>query len=863
MPFFRHSSKSGSPEVHESKIYVGDRVRMKNATEGSVTCMGPKEKRPGVWLRLAYDKSDAKDSVKWVPMSRVEGIMICAGKIKMTVGDRVLVKKAKLGGTIRYVGQLHYTTGIWYGVELDAAHAGKGKHNGTVKGKYYYECARDRGMFYGAKHLSLEESAAVGDDDESRKAKKKSSKKSSDDKKKRAKSPEKVSETAGTPTSDDSKSDEDDGSDEEADADMVDEMSSSVRSGKGDSPSTPVDTSDEDDGKKKSSKRSSSFGFFKRGKKDSPSSDDETGKGGRRILKEKPALEGFLLLCDDPTDSAARMRAEIAAGKPKKRKITLKGYHKDLYEDKLGPIMDAEERNRQAMFRQKLHLCRAMCQFTELTKVKLHMIEKKERILAELSDYVARSEWFEEDIFPTCLTTIRVNLFRPLPFRQRPPQLFFLNDEVFDKDTNFEDPAWRHLKLVYDLVWRVINTQKVTPELMQAHMEGEFMTRLVNLLASDDQRERAYLMMIIHKIYGRCLKLRPHLINLMCRYLYRMIYTDEFNHYNGIVEILQIVCAIIPGLAVPVKKTWKLFLQGILVPLHKVRGLKKFWEQLTQCCVNYVAKDPKGASMLLSGLLRYWPKQSPQKEEIFIMETVNIINVLINHPDGFAYEDYSDLLIAASHRLTHCMLSTRQPVAERAIAAWKETSMQSLVDMDRKRLLPKLAEAFHRNRTHTNQQLRRSSATVEAIYRSRDQVYWKDMEVYLTKKAKKEKDALTQLEFATLIGTLPPFPYSSKGKKIKPVDEDKLKVLYTKVPAPSDLDKPGDRLDSFRYYELSHVWVVPNYSAFLHSIQRYERDVAEKKKKRKHLTEADKEARRRARWTCMSSWDDVDDSGVQ
>jgi len=120
------------------------------------------------------------------------------------------------------------------------------------------------------------------------------------------------------------------------------------------------------------------------------------------------------------------------------------------------------------------------------------------------------------------------------------------------------------------------------------------------------------------------------------------------------------------------------------------------------------------------------------------MEVVNIINVLITHQHGFSYENYKEVLVAAANKLTQCMLSTRQPVAERAIAAWKEQSMQRLVDYDRKAFLPKLCEAFYRNRDHTNAALKQSSTAVEKIYRSKDSAYWKKMQQYLAKKDKKE-----------------------------------------------------------------------------------------------------------------------------
>ncbi len=106
--------------------------------------------------------------------------------------------------------------------------------------------------------------------------------------------------------------------------------------------------------------------------------------------------------------------------------------------------------------------------------------------------------------------------------------------------------------------------------MIEKHMTGKFLGNLVELFASEDHRERVYLMMILHKIYGRCLKLRPYIINIMSSYFYRMIYYDEFQHVNGIIELLQIISVIIPGLTVPVKDSYQSFVRNILVPLHKV-----------------------------------------------------------------------------------------------------------------------------------------------------------------------------------------------------------------------------------------------------------------------------------------------------
>ncbi|EGD78282.1 hypothetical protein PTSG_09346 [Salpingoeca rosetta] len=59
-------------------------------------------------------------------------------------GMRVMVRDKKLLGTVRYVGLVDFAKGKWIGIELDEA---KGKNNGTVQGKPYFECEMHHGMF--------------------------------------------------------------------------------------------------------------------------------------------------------------------------------------------------------------------------------------------------------------------------------------------------------------------------------------------------------------------------------------------------------------------------------------------------------------------------------------------------------------------------------------------------------------------------------------------------------------------------------------------------------------------------------------------------------------------------------------------
>mmetsp|Transcript_41053 Transcript_41053/g.103100 ORF Transcript_41053/g.103100 Transcript_41053/m.103100 type:complete len:274 (-) Transcript_41053:72-893(-) len=64
------------------------------------------------------------------------------------VGDRVTCIVTKDApreiGTVRFVGTTEFAEGEWFGVELDDP---KGKNNGSVKDKKYFECKEGHGVF--------------------------------------------------------------------------------------------------------------------------------------------------------------------------------------------------------------------------------------------------------------------------------------------------------------------------------------------------------------------------------------------------------------------------------------------------------------------------------------------------------------------------------------------------------------------------------------------------------------------------------------------------------------------------------------------------------------------------------------------
>uniref|UniRef100_A0A8C4UBX0 Kinesin family member 13A n=1 Tax=Falco tinnunculus TaxID=100819 RepID=A0A8C4UBX0_FALTI len=68
----------------------------------------------------------------------------------MAVGEQVCVGSNKMG-TVRYVGTVDFSAGIWVGVELNVQ---LGKHDGVVRGREYFHCKPRHGVFVRPGRLS-------------------------------------------------------------------------------------------------------------------------------------------------------------------------------------------------------------------------------------------------------------------------------------------------------------------------------------------------------------------------------------------------------------------------------------------------------------------------------------------------------------------------------------------------------------------------------------------------------------------------------------------------------------------------------------------------------------------------------------
>eukprot|EP00494_Astrolonche_serrata_P034195 UN34464 len=60
------------------------------------------------------------------------------------IGNEVVLNDSRVGH-VRYIGEMDFMEGVWYGIELISPHSGS--NDGEIGGKRYFKCADKQGVF--------------------------------------------------------------------------------------------------------------------------------------------------------------------------------------------------------------------------------------------------------------------------------------------------------------------------------------------------------------------------------------------------------------------------------------------------------------------------------------------------------------------------------------------------------------------------------------------------------------------------------------------------------------------------------------------------------------------------------------------
>nr|DAD27009.1 TPA_asm: hypothetical protein HUJ06_028477 [Nelumbo nucifera] len=306
---------------------------------------------------------------------------------------------------------------------------------------------------------------------------------------------------------------------------------------------------------------------------------------------------------------------------------------------------DVPNQEKQNLFISKLNLCCVVFDFNDPIQDSAEKDLKRQTLL-ELVEFVGSgSARLNEPAIAAVCKMVVANLFRVFPPNYRSNSTGGENE---DEEPMF-DPAWSHLQVVYDLLLRFITSSSLESKIAKKYIDHSFILRLLDLFDSEDPRERDCLKTILHRIYGKFMVHRPFIRKAVSNIFFRFVFETE--RHNGIAELLEILGSVISGFALPLKEEHKVFLWKALIPLHKPKCMGVYLQQLSYCITQFIEKEPKLASLVIKGLLRYWPVTNSQKEVLFLGELEEVLEVT-------NMVEFQKIMVPLFHRIGCCLNSS-------------------------------------------------------------------------------------------------------------------------------------------------------------------------------------------------------------
>ncbi|KAL3320726.1 Serine/threonine-protein phosphatase 2A 56 kDa regulatory subunit delta isoform [Cichlidogyrus casuarinus] len=391
--------------------------------------------------------------------------------------------------------------------------------------------------------------------------------------------------------------------------------------------------------------------------------------------------------------------------------------------EQLESLEDVPPEKREDLFYKKLQQCCIVYEFAYDQLSDLKDKDNKKFTLNELIAYVANNtDNITERIYPAVVELIRTNLFRTLSPPSNP------SDAEFDpeEDEPSLEAAWPHIQLVYEFLLRFIESPGFSSTLAKKYIDQKFVQELLELFDSEDPRERDLVKTVLHRIYGKFLALRSFIRKRFSYIFFRFIYETE--RHNGISELLEILCSIINGFALPLKEEHKIFLFKVLIPLHKVKSLSLYHTQLTYCIVQYLEKDCALTERVVLGLLKYWPKMHSPKEVMFLNELEEILDVM-------DVNEFRKICRPLFRQLAKCISSSHFQVAERALYLWSNEYIVLMMSQCASEIVPILFPSLYQTKDHWNKTIHGLVYNALKLFTEMDQKLFDDC-------ARKYKDNL-------------------------------------------------------------------------------------------------------------------------
>jgi serine/threonine-protein phosphatase 2A regulatory subunit B' len=362
--------------------------------------------------------------------------------------------------------------------------------------------------------------------------------------------------------------------------------------------------------------------------------------------------------------------------------------------EKLPPIDACKPSEQQSMLIEKLKQCSVVFNLED-SLVDLKSKEIKREALTQCCAFVRTTPGcLTEPVYDEFFTMFKANIFRVLG----PPSVTHGAEYDPEEDEPVLEPAFPHLKLVYDIFLQVIESPDFQTRIASRYIHENFVTNLLDLFNSEDPRERDLLKSTLHRVYGRFLQLRAF-IRRSIRDIFLKVVYERPSTFNGIAELLEILGSVINGFTYPIKDEHRHFLLQVLIPLHKVKTLSIHLPQLAYCVVQFIEKDPALTANVVHGLLRIWPRVNSPKEVMFLNEIDEII-------EKISYENLCEVKEPLFRQLAQCIGSPHFQVAERALYFWCNEAILQLLQQEAEILMPIVCPTlFKFSKAHWNKSI--------------------------------------------------------------------------------------------------------------------------------------------------------------
>lgn len=168
---------------------------------------------------------------------------------------------------------------------------------------------------------------------------------------------------------------------------------------------------------------------------------------------------------------------------------------------------------------------------------------------------------------------IQVNLFRPLP-RLRKTNLE--TKETGNPRAYKEDPAWPHLRPIYEILSHIVTGEVFTVRLLKVYLTPKFIQEFIALFDSEEEKEREILRTILYRLYAKVVPRRKKIREALFELLFSLVH--EKPRFNGTAELFETMNAIVSGYALPLRDEHVLFFKVVVVPLYQVETCQSFAE---------------------------------------------------------------------------------------------------------------------------------------------------------------------------------------------------------------------------------------------------------------------------------------------